>query len=416
MSFKKFNFNNHIQESLQRLGYTQPTPIQQKAIQPVLDGRDLLGLAQTGTGKTAAFILPILQYLSNNKSRGQVRALIISPTRELAEQTSSYIEKFSNRLNLRSCVVYGGVSKAAQVNKLKKGVEVVVACPGRLLDLSNCGQIDLSKVGILVLDEADQMFDQGFLPDIRRIINQLPRERQNLVFSATMPREVRSLVEGMLTNPVEVKIDYEKPIENISHTIYQVENRDKNKVLQSILKRKETQNAIVFTRTKYKAKNLALKLAKGGFKATSLQGNLSQNQRQQALDGFKTGVYDVLVATDIAARGIDVAGISHVINFDMPGTLEAYTHRTGRTGRASKSGQAYTFSTREDQKMVGSLKRALNGNLSLEVLQATEKSSVANTVKVEKKKEPRPPQRPVQKRRGKRSSQRNRAASFDFGI
>jgi len=416
MSFTNFNFNNHISHGLKSHGYVTPTPIQNMAIQPLLDGRDLLGLAQTGTGKTAAFVLPILQRLSSKPSAGSIRALIVAPTRELAEQTYAYIGKFSKCLKVHSCVIYGGVSKGTQINKLKRGVDIVIACPGRLLDLAHDGAIDLAGVDTLVLDEADQMLDQGFLPDIKRIIKMLPSRRQNLVFSATMPREIRSLVDKILVNPVEVAADYSRPVTNISHTFYKTDKKHKTSLLGSILKKEHVDSAIVFTRTKHKAKSLAQRLEKQGFKATSIQGNLSQQKRQRALDGFKKGTYNILVATDIAARGIDVAGISHIINYDIPGTTEAYTHRAGRTGRANQSGEAVTFTTAEDFKMIKNLERALAGRL------VYKNSAAYGTRDFIPESGDIPRKRPAKGRtkpgkvRGKKSSQRNRMAAFDFGI
>ncbi len=418
MSFKVFSFNDHIANGLKRMDYVSATPIQQQAIQPILDGRDLLGLAQTGTGKTAAFALPILQNLSSVKN-GSTKALIISPTRELAQQTYTYIEEFSRQLGLRCSVIYGGVSREAQIRELRKGADIVVACPGRLLDLANEGAVRLSKVAVLVLDEADQMFDQGFLPDIRRIISKLPTTRQNLVFSATMPREVRTLLGELLVDPVTVEVDHTKPLAGITHTFFRTAANKKSMLLQSILKENKVGTAIVFTRTKHKAKNLARQLSNKGFKATSLQGNLSQQQRHQALNGFKAGTYDILVATDIAARGIDVVGVSHVINYDMPGTSEDYIHRSGRTGRANRSGEAYTFATTDDQKMIRSLERILNKELvyrdSYPVQEITADSATDSTRTVRNKKVADTGKN-HRKVRGKRSSQRNRAVSFDFGI
>jgi superfamily II DNA/RNA helicase len=417
MSFSDFNFNEQISAGLTNHGYLAPTLIQKKAIQPILDGRDLMGLAQTGTGKTAAFVLPVLQRLSSGPSRASVKSLIIAPTRELAEQTHHFITSFLRRLNLHSCVIYGGVSKETQIQKLRRGVQIVVACPGRLLDLANDGAIDLSEVDTLVLDEADQMLDQGFLPDVKRIINLLPSKRQNLVFSATMPLEVRSLVNKILVNPVEVNANHTKPVKNISHTFYSVDKQRKTTLLRSILEEQQVNTAIVFTRTKHKARSLARILDKQGFKATSIQGNLSQQQRQRALDGFKSGIYDILVATDIAARGIDVAAISHVINYDMPGTSEAYTHRAGRTGRVDQSGEALTFTTVEDVKMVESLKRSLEGKfIYIDSRVSDTESGPHKTSPAEiKKSEPR--RKTHRKPRGKRSSQRRRRmAAFDFGI
>lgn len=415
MSFTSFNFNKHISEGLKSHGYVSPTPIQSKAIQPILDGQDLLGLAQTGTGKTAAFVLPILQRLNDKPASTSIQSLIITPTRELAEQIYTYIGKFSKRLNLHSCVVYGGVSKDAQIKKLRRKVDIVVACPGRLIDLAHDGAINLSEVNTLVLDEADQMLDRGFLPDIKRIIKMLPKKRQNLVFSATMPQEVRALVNGILVNPTEVTANHTKPVTNISHTFYKVDKQSKNLLLKSILKEENVDTAIVFTRTKYKARSLAQRLEKQGFKATSIQGNLSQHKRQHALDGFKKGTYDILVATDIAARGIDVAGISHIINYDMPGTTEAYTHRTGRTGRANQSGEALTFATDEDLKMIKSLERTLGGKVAYKNTLVDQNDSSPKAENVNKKSSASARKTPG-KMRGKRSSQRNRMASFDFGI
>jgi len=274
----------------------------------------------------------------------------------------------------------------------------------------------LSKVEVLVLDEADQMFDQGFLPDIKRIITKLPQRRQNLVFSATMPKDIRTLLEGLLVDPVKVEVDHTKPLTSIKHTFFRVAANNKNTLLRSILKEGHVGSAIVFTRTKHKARNLAQQLSKNGFKATSLQGNLSQQQRHQALNGFKTGTYDILVATDIAARGIDVVGVSHVINFDMPGTSEDYIHRSGRTGRASLTGEAYTFATADDYKMIRSLERTLSGELVYRDSPGMAAENVVSAEKNVKKKMVTNVRENRPKVRGKRSSQRNRAVSFDFGV
>ncbi|MBU0664634.1 MAG: DEAD/DEAH box helicase [Proteobacteria bacterium] len=358
MSFTVFNFHPHIATAIQECGYTIPTPIQQQAIPPVLEGRDLLGLAQTGTGKTAAFVLPTLQRLLDGP-RKSIRALIVAPTRELAEQIHSYIEKMAHMTNLRSAVIYGGVSKVTQVKKIRAGVEIIVACPGRLLDHMNDRAINLANVEILILDEADHMFDKGFLPDIRRILKSIPKKRQSLVFSATMPQEIRHLAEDILTNPATVQINHTKAAASISHALIPVEQKRKTDLLKNILEQKGMTTTLVFTKTKYKAKNVAQQLENSGYRATSLQGNLSQSKRQQALDGFKNGTYNILVATDIAARGIDVSGISHVINYDVPDTAEAYTHRTGRTGRAACTGEAFTFITADDDKIIKMIEQTL---------------------------------------------------------
>jgi superfamily II DNA/RNA helicase len=363
MSFTEFHFNTHISSAIHRCGYTAPTPIQKQAIAPILERRDLLGLAQTGTGKTAAFVLPTVQHLMATPGK-QVRVLIVAPTRELAEQINEFTKKIIQDTRLRSVAIYGGVSKQAQITKIRNGVDIVVACPGRLLDILNDKEINLSHVETLILDEADHMFDKGFLPDIRRILRQLPKERQSLVFSATMPSEIRHLAEDILSNPVTVQINPSRSVKSITHQVYSIAQGQKTELLVHLLKSAHIETTLVFTRTKFKAKNLAQKLAQSGFKATSLQGNLSQNKRQQALDGFKDGTFNILVATDIAARGIDVTGISHVINYDMPDTAEAYIHRTGRTGRASCTGEALTFATAEDTRMIRTIEMSLDGKMA----------------------------------------------------
>jgi superfamily II DNA/RNA helicase len=367
MSFAVFDFHPHIATAIQKSGYTVPTPIQIQAIPPVLEGRDLLGLAQTGTGKTSAFILPTLQRLLDGP-RKSVRALIMAPTRELAEQIHGYIDKMAYMTNLRSAVVYGGVSKQTQARTIRNGVEIIVACPGRLLDHLNDRTINLANVEILILDEADHMFDKGFLPDIRRILKSVPKKRQTLVFSATMPSEIRHLAEDILANPVKVQINHTQAAPSISHALIPVEQKRKTELLKNILTQKKMTTTLVFTKTKYKAKNVAQQLENSGYRATSLQGNLSQNKRQQALDGFKSGTFNVLVATDIAARGIDVSGISHVINYDVPDTAETYTHRTGRTGRAACTGEAFTFMTAADSRIIRVIEQTLGKKIPRETI------------------------------------------------
>ncbi len=367
MSFTVFNFHPHIAQAVQKCGYSTPTPIQLQAIPPVLEGRDLLGLAQTGTGKTAAFVLPTLQRLLDGP-RKSVRALIMAPTRELAEQIHGYIEKMALMTNLRSAVIYGGVSKQAQARNIRNGVEIIVACPGRLLDHLNDRTINLAHVEILILDEADHMFDKGFLPDIRRILKSIPQKRQSLVFSATMPHEIRHLAEDVLNNPAKVQINHTQAAPSISHSLIPVEQKRKTELLKNILSQKEMTTTLIFTKTKYKARNVAQQLENSGYRATSLQGNLSQNKRQQALDGFKSGTFNILVATDIAARGIDVSGISHVINYDVPDTAEAYTHRTGRTGRAACTGEAFTFMTAADNRIIKVIEQTLGKKIVRETI------------------------------------------------
>lgn len=365
MSFKDFKFHPKVNAGIVACGYTVPTPIQKQAIPPILAGRDIFGLAQTGTGKTAAFVLPLLQRLLDGP-RKRVRALIVAPTRELAEQTHDNIGKMAKETGLRSVVIYGGVGKQPQIRTIRAGVEIVVACPGRLLDLLNEKAINLSAVEVLVLDEADHMLDKGFLPDIRRIIRQLPKERQSLVFSATMPKEIRQLAEKILRNPATVQINHTLPVPAISHGLFQVAKERKTSLLKEIIQERDMTSTLIFTRTKHKAKSLALHLQKAGYSAASLQGNLSQHKRQQALDGFRDGTFNILVATDIAARGIDVVGISHVINYDVPDTAEAYTHRTGRTGRAERTGQAFSFVSQEDSKIISLIEHNLGKKMRRE--------------------------------------------------
>ena len=363
MSFTRFDFHQKIFAGIKACNYETPTPIQEKAIPAIMEGRDILGLAQTGTGKTAAFVLPILQRMLKGP-RGRTRTLIVAPTRELAEQIHGEISRLGRQTGLNSMAVYGGVGKPAQARKLRSGVDIVVACPGRLLDHLRDKTFNLSRVEYLVLDEADHMFDMGFLPDIRRILSHLPVKRQTMLFSATMPDEIRHLAEEVLANPVRVQIGHSRPTATVSQVLYSVNQNNKIDLLKDIMSRTDMRSTLIFTKTKHRAKSLASQLQKAGYTATSLQGNLSQQKRQKALNGFKRGEFKVLVATDIAARGIDVSNISHVINFDMPANVDAYTHRIGRTGRAACTGEALTFASREDRKIISQIERTLGGKLA----------------------------------------------------
>ena len=358
MNFEQFALDPRISAGVKAAGYTTPTPIQQQAIPVVLAGHDVLGLAQTGTGKTAAFVLPILQRLTKGPLQ-KVRVLIVAPTRELAEQINQTIVALGKKTKVRSVTVYGGVGKMPQVAALRRGAEIVVACPGRLLDLLSEGLIDLKQVEVLVLDEADRMCDMGFLPDIKRILQAVPSKRQTLFFSATMPEEIRTLSDSILKDPVTVQVGLIAPVETVSHALYPVPDGLKSRLLLTMLKELPPGRVLVFTRTKRRAKNLAADLLHHGYRAAELQGNLAQNRRQDAIDGFRSGKYEILVATDIAARGIDVAEISHVINYDMPDTVDAYTHRIGRTGRAEQTGAAFTFSVIDDAPMVREIDKVL---------------------------------------------------------
>lgn len=362
MNFNNFNFDPAIAAGITAQGFVTPTPIQQKSIPAVLEGRDVMALAQTGTGKTAAFVLPAFERLMNGP-HGTLRMLILTPTRELAEQIHNVIKSFKEYTNVSSTTVYGGVSNRGQVQKLRKGVDILIACPGRLLEHIRSGTVDLSKIELCVLDEADQMFDRGFLPDIRKILKKLPVKRQNLMFSATMPDDIRGLARDMLKDPVTVEAEHKAPLITIAHAIYPVEQDQKSDLLIDLLKHIDRNSVLVFTRTKHRTKKLAQQLEGRGFKTASLQGNLSQGRRREALDSFRSGKVQILVATDIAARGLDISSISHVINFDIPDTAEAYTHRIGRTGRATRTGDAFTFVTRDDNAMVQAIERTLGDKL-----------------------------------------------------
>jgi len=368
MEFNEFDFHPHVAAGVKAAGYVTPTPIQTQAIPPVLKGYDVMGLAQTGTGKTAAFVLPVLHHLMQGP-RGRVRALVIAPTRELAEQIHEAVGSLGKHTRIRSATVYGGVGMNPQIEKIRNGAEIVVACPGRLLDHINQHTINLSHLEVLVLDEADRMFDMGFLPDIRRIIKHVPARRQTLLFSATMPDDIRRLAHEVLRAPVTVQVNHAAPANTVAHALYPVDQHLKTALLLELLRHTDTESVLVFTRTKHRAKRIGQQLESAGYRAASLQGNLSQNRRQAALDGFRDGSYQILVATDIAARGIDVSSISHVINYDMPDTADAYTHRIGRTGRAAKTGDAFTFITREDSDMVRSIERVLGEKVERRMLE-----------------------------------------------
>lgn len=358
MDFTQFSLDPRINAAIKSVNYTTPTPIQQQAIPQILAGHDVLGLAQTGTGKTAAFLLPILQQLTKGPLR-QVRALILAPTRELAEQIYQSSIDLGRNTKIRSVAIYGGVGKKAQVDALQRGVEIVIACPGRLLDLLGEGHMDLSHLEVLVLDEADRMCDMGFLPDIRRILKHLPVRRQTLFFSATMPEDIRKLADSILRDPVTVQIGIIAPAKTVSHALFPVPDGLKKQLLMNMLSQLSAGRILIFTRTKHRARGLARDLAKHNYRVAALQGNMSQNQREKSINGFRDGKYDILIATDIAARGIDVAEISHVINFDMPDTVDAYTHRIGHTGRAHQEGEAFTFAVADDYDMVSKIEKTL---------------------------------------------------------
>ena len=367
MSFTSFHLHPRIMAGVQALGYTRPTPIQLQAMPPVLQGRDVLGLAQTGTGKTAAFVLPILQRLMQGPQR-RVRALILAPTRELAEQLHTVTGALGQHTPLRQVTLYGGVGMQPQVQQLQAGVDIAIACPGRLLDHLRQGTITLSHLEVLVLDEADRLFDMGFLPDVRRIVRHVPAQRQTLLFSATMPEAIWHLAQDILRTPITVQVDHTVPLPTISHALYPVAPHRKTALLTALFRHTKPTSGLVFTRTKHQAKRVAHHLAQAGYRATSLHGNLSQSKRQAALEGFRSGTFEILVATDLAARGLDVWHISHVINYDMPETVDAYMHRIGRTGRATRTGEAFSLVTHDDAAMVSTLERVLGAPLERRTL------------------------------------------------
>jgi len=369
-SFKELNLDDKLLRAVKKEGYSTPTPIQEKAIPMVLEERDLLGCAQTGTGKTAAFALPILQRLAKSSNhRGNkrsVRVLIITPTRELASQIGDNFRSYGCYTGIRHTVVFGGVKQHSQTDALRSGVDVLIATPGRLIDLTNQGFIDYKSLEVFVLDEADRMLDMGFIHDVRRIVKLLPKKRQTLLFSATMPTEIRTLADSILTNPVSVYVDPpSSTVKLVEQNLYFVEKADKARLLVHLMKDKDKDRVLIFTRTKYGADKVCKKLRQARIKADAIHGNKSQNARTRALSKFKNGQIRVLVATDIASRGIDVDNVSHVINFDLPNEPESYVHRIGRTGRAGMHGTAISFCDETERKYLPGIERNMNKRIAL---------------------------------------------------
>ena len=362
MTFNELNLSAPVLRAVAQAGYESPSPIQAAAIPPVLAGRDLMGCAQTGTGKTAAFALPMLDRLTANapRKKGAIRALILTPTRELALQIGESFEAYGKYLTLRSTVIFGGVGQAPQVAALKKGVDILIACPGRLNDLVGQGLLDLSNIEIFVLDEADRMLDMGFVHDVKKVIAKLPRQRQNLMFSATMPKEIEQLAAGILHDPAFVKVDpVSSTVDRIQQSLYFVEKGNKKFLLPWLIKnlKPEVVNALVFSRTKHGADKIAKDLNKQGIPAAAIHGNKSQTARVTALEDFKAGKTRVLVATDIAARGIDISELSHVFNYDLPEVPETYVHRIGRTARAGADGTAVSFCAPEEKEYLAGIEK-----------------------------------------------------------
>lgn len=368
MSFNNLNLIPSILKAIKQEGYTEPTPIQLKAIPAILDNKDILGCAQTGTGKTAAFSIPILQMLFNrefmSRQNKTVQGLIITPTRELAIQIGKSIEVYGKFTGLHHAVVFGGISQNQQVIKLKKGVDIIIATPGRLLDLMNQGFINLDHIKYFVLDEADHMLDMGFIHDINKIIEKLPAKRQTLFFSATMPKEIEKLADKILTDPVKIAVTpVSSPVNIIEQSLYKVAKVDKKRLLIHLLKDNTFKSILVFSRTKHGANKITDDLAKIGINVAAIHSNKSQTARQKALNGFKQKQIRVLVATDIAARGIDVDELSHVVNYDLPEVPETYIHRIGRTGRAGLSGTAISFCSEEDRKKLEEIEKLIDQSI-----------------------------------------------------
>jgi ATP-dependent RNA helicase RhlE len=365
MTFKDFNLCSAIINALEEKGYRNPTPIQQQAISHVLAGRDVVASAETGTGKTAAFCLPILQKLSEGKRTNAVRALILTPTRELAIQVYDNLKFYGKNLPLKSAVIFGGVSQFNQVKEIQRGVDILVATPGRLHDLIDQRILSLKQLEILVLDEADRMLDMGFIHDIKRLLKIIPTSRQSIFFSATMPPEVQELITKIVKDPFRVKVESTTVKAAISQSVYFVERESKRALLKHVIVEQAMENVIVFARTKHGADKIAKDLNKSGITAEAFHGNKSQNARQRALSNFKKNSTRVLVATDIAARGIDIADLPFVINYELPETAETYTHRIGRTGRAGQSGTALSFCDREERDQLNSINRISTRRLTV---------------------------------------------------
>jgi ATP-dependent RNA helicase RhlE len=363
MTFDSLQLTPQLLSAVAKQGYSEPTPIQQQAIPHVLEGRDLLGIAQTGTGKTAAFALPILQRLARtapNAGGRPIRCLVLSPTRELAAQIGETFAALGRNTGLRHSVVFGGVGQRPQEEALRRGVDVLVATPGRLLDLMNQGFVRLDRLDVFVLDEADRMLDMGFIHDVRRVVAKLPAKRQTLFFSATMPADVQQLADGLLHDPVRVEVTpVATTAEKIAQSVYFVEKADKKSLLVELLRDRSVERALVFTRTKHGANRLAEQLERANITALAIHGNKSQGARERALEGFKRGTTRVLVATDIAARGIDVQGITHVVNYDLPNVPESYVHRIGRTARAGAEGIAWSLCDAEERAYLRDIEKTI---------------------------------------------------------
>jgi ATP-dependent RNA helicase RhlE len=390
-------------KAISKKGYTTPSPIQLKAIPPVLEGRDVLASAQTGTGKTAGFTLPLLQYLSENPKEKfrPIRALILTPTRELAAQVYESVKDYSEFLDIRSAVIFGGVNQKPQVATLRRGVDILVATPGRLLDLQNQNLLSIKRVEVFILDEADRMLDMGFLRDMERIMQLMPEKRQNLMFSATFSKDIRKLANSILNNPVQVEATPENTtVEAISQKIFRVAKGKKTDLLIKLISEGNWKQALVFTRTKHGANKLTKKLISAGISAAAIHGNKSQGARTKALAGFKSGSVRVMVATDIAARGLDIPLLPHVVNFELPNISEDYVHRIGRTGRAGANGQAVSLVSADETTYLRDIEKLIGEKIEVEIVEGFEPDPNAST-------EPIKPGQNRQSRQSRNSKPRN---------
>ena len=407
MSFQSLGLSDALLKAISKKGYETPSPIQQKAIPPVLEGRDVLASAQTGTGKTAGFTLPLLHYLSENPKEKfrPIRALILTPTRELAAQVHQSVKDYSEFLNISSMVIFGGVNQNPQVARLRQGVDVLIATPGRLLDLHNQNLLSIKRVEIFVLDEADRMLDMGFLRDIERVMKLMPDKRQNLMFSATFSKDIRKLANGILNNPVQVEATPENTtVEAISQKVFRVAKGKKTDLIIKLISDGNWKQVLVFTRTKHGANKLTKKMISAGISAAAIHGNKSQGARTKALAGFKNGSVKVMVATDIAARGLDIPLLPHVVNFELPNISEDYVHRIGRTGRAGANGQAISLVSADETTFLRDIEKLIGEKIEVEILEGFEPDPNAST-------EPIRPGQNRQPRNSRKSGSKNSNAS-----
>lgn len=399
MTFTSLGLSKALVKAVTEKGYDNPSPIQEKAIPVILEGKDVLASAQTGTGKTAGFTLPILQNISEKKNPKYrpIKALVLTPTRELAAQVYDNVREYSTHLNIKSTAVFGGVKPSSQIATLKNGIDVLVATPGRLIDLHEQNQLSLKRIDVLVLDEADRMLDMGFLRDIKKIISFLPQKRQNLLFSATFSKEIKKLAQGILHNPVMVEAAPENTTaEKVNQKLYKVPKSKKTELVGQLISKGNWSQVLIFTRTKHGANRLTEKLVKRGISAAAIHGNKSQGARTKALKGFKDNSIRVLVATDIAARGLDIPLLPHVINFELPNVPEDYVHRIGRTGRAGASGEAISLVAEEEEAYLKSIEKLLGQKIIVSQLEGFDLSTIKDEIKTEQPKQ-QPRNKPVKK-------------------